>query len=59
MYKIIYSLKVMLQLVELGHNPTETMPNPKYPRFNCWIFKVDDAFQHDLDKVLGGEKCGG
>lgn len=54
MYKIIYSLKVMLQLVEFGHVPTKTMPNPKYPQYNCWVFEITDAFQRDLDKVLGG-----
>lgn len=58
MHKIIYSLQVMLKLVKLGHQPIQTMPNPKYPQYNCWIFEVTDAFQHDLDQILGGEKRG-
>lgn len=58
MCKIIYSLRVMLRLVELGHIPIKTMPNPKYPEYNCWVFQMDDAFQHDLDRVLGGVQSG-
>lgn len=56
MNKIIYSLKVMLKLVEKGHMPISTMMNPKYPRYDCWVFAVTDEFQKDLDEILGG--CG-
>lgn len=45
---IIYSLAVMEKLVENGHFPIQTMPNPKYPEYNCWIFKVDDDFMRDF-----------
>lgn len=34
----------MLQLVERGHVPISTMPNPKYPKFMCWVFENTDAF---------------
>lgn len=54
MNKIIYSLKVMEQLVEKGNIPISTMPNPKFPQFNCWIFEVTEKFQRDLDIILGG-----
>ena len=58
MSKIIYSLQVMLRLVERGHVPTASMPNPKYPKYMCWIFEVTPKFQEDLDEILGGEKHG-
>ena len=45
---IIYSLAVMEKLVENGHFPIQTMPNPKYPQYNCWVFKVDDDFMRDF-----------
>ena len=35
MNKIIYSLKVMLQLVEMGNLPILTMENPKYSGYKC------------------------
>ena len=58
MNKIIYSLRIMLRLVEMGHVPVSTIPNPKYPQFDCWIFKVDEDFEEDLNKVLGGNDYG-
>jgi len=45
MNKIIYSLKVMLKLVEKGNIPISTMPNPKYPEYDCWIFQSTDKFE--------------
>lgn len=56
MNKIIYSLKVMIALVEKGHIPISTMTNPKYPQYNCWVFQVTDQFQSDLDQILGGRQ---
>ena len=56
MNKIIYSLKVMLQLVEMGNVPISAMPNPKYPEYDCWIFEATDKFERDLNCVLGGMK---
>lgn len=58
MNKIIYSLKVMLKLVEKGNIPISTMPNPKYPEYDCWIFQSTDKFEQDLTDVLGGMKDG-
>jgi len=42
--KIIYSLKIMRQLVEKGHVPEHVMPNPVNGKFNCWVFAVNDKF---------------
>lgn len=58
MNKIIYSLKVMLRLVELGHIPIATMENPKFPEYKCWVFENNEKFQQDLDNVLGGFEDG-
>lgn len=58
MNKIIYSLKIMLQLVEMGNLPVSTMENPKYSEYKCWVFEMTDKLQHDLDIVLGGPKDG-
>lgn len=53
MNKIIYSLKVMRQLVEAGFFPVATLPNPKKPEYNCWVFEVSEEFQKELDRILG------
>ena len=58
MNKIIYSLKVMVQLVEMGNIPILTMENPKYPDYKCWVFEMTEKFQNDLDIVLGGSDDG-
>lgn len=56
--QIIYSAKIMTQLVELGFTPIFTMKNPKYPQFDCWVFRKTSEFQKVLDKVLGEIKDG-
>ena len=50
--EIVYSLKVMEQLVKLGHIPIATIPNPKNTKFNCWVFEQTEEFQKDLSVVL-------
>ena len=52
--QIIYSLKVMRQLLERGFVPEQTIPNPIKPPFNCWVFEVTEELQTALDEVLGG-----
>ena len=56
--RIIYSLKLMNRLVERGFCPVQTMPNPRIPAFQCWIFDVTDDFQKTMDELLGGESVG-
>lgn len=51
-YKIIYSLKIMTQLVDKGFIPKAMMPNPRFPQFNCWIYEITPEFQKALDEVL-------
>ncbi len=54
--KIIYSKKLMIQLLEQGFSPVETIQNPLHPEFYCWRFKITESFQQALDLLLGGEK---
>ena len=56
--QIIYSLKVMRQLLERGFAPEQTIPNPVKPQFNCWVFEVTEELQKALDEVLGGLRNG-
>ena len=52
--KIIYSKRVMEELVARGNIPLQSMPNPYKPEFQCWIFEVNDKFQKDMDEILNG-----
>ena len=56
--QIIYSLKVMRQLLERGFTPEQTIPNPVKPQFICWVFEVTEELQKALDEVLGGLRNG-
>lgn len=53
--KIIYSKRVMVQLVEAGFIPITTMPNPGHEPMICWIFEITPEFKDALDKILGGQ----
>lgn len=59
MNKIIYSLKVMEELVKRGYIPLVSMPNPKFPRYQCWIFAATGSFMADLDQILSSLEGGG
>lgn len=54
--RIIYSMRVMKELVARGNIPLKTMTNPCKPEFQCWIFEVDEKFQQDIDEILGDKK---
>ena len=56
--KIIYSMRIMLQLVDRGFQPLTTMPNPQHPEFNCWVFELTEELQNVLDELLGGDNRG-
>lgn len=56
--KIIYSMRVMLALVEKGYIPEATMPNPQNTKYNCWVFAETDSFKADLDQILGSVERG-
>ena len=57
--KIIYSMKVMQQLVEMGFLPTATLPNPKDTKYNCWVFDWTEEFDKALCVVLKGASRSG
>lgn len=54
MKKIIYSMKIMEQLVERGYYPEYSMPNPKNSYYTCWIFNISPDFQAALDDIMKG-----
>ena len=56
--KIIFAKWVLLELMKLGFNPVETLPNPMDSRFLCWSFNDTEEFEVALSQVLGSEHHG-
>lgn len=58
--KIIYSLKLHLQLQQMGFVYLTEMQNPHNPAFICWVYEDTDAFHKAFDKLLaeGGHRVG-
>ena len=57
--KIIYSLKIMKQLLEKGIFPLETKNNPTNPEYLCWIYEITDELVVALDEIFeGGQEDG-
>lgn len=52
--RIIYSLKIHIELQSMGFQYITEMKNPHKPQFNCWVYKNDEKLQKALDRILGG-----
>ena len=55
-YRIVYSMRIAMELIKLGHRVISTMPNPEDARYIAWIFESDDTFEPDLKAVKGGRR---
>jgi hypothetical protein len=55
--KIIYTRRIAMKLIEMGHIAAGTMPNPSKPEFLCWIFTVTPKFERDLQTILDERKA--
>lgn len=51
--KIIYSLRICLELDKRGFRPISSMPNPYKKNFVCWIYDKTDSFSRVLDEIIG------
>ena len=52
--KIIYSKKVMQQLLERGFRPIDTFQNPIDPRYMCWAFEKTEMLENALEQIFYG-----
>lgn len=50
--KIIYSLKIHIQLQIKGFHPIYSMPNPHNEKYLCWIYNRDDNFDKVFDEIV-------
>lgn len=50
--KVIYSLRIFLELQKQGFMPIATMPNPNDQKLMCWVFERTPEFIKALDQIL-------
>lgn len=53
--KIIYSLRINIELLKRGFVPVISMPNPNNPKLMCWVYEKTDRFIATLDEIIGGQ----
>lgn len=56
--RMIFSMKYAGQLIKMGHEVIETLPNPRKPWLDMWLFKYDDTFDEDFNKLQKGVSDG-
>ena len=50
--KIIYSLKVHIQLQKMGFSYLTEMKNPHNNRLNCWVYEETQELLTAFDNIL-------
>lgn len=53
--KIIYSLKIHIELGKRGFHFITEMRNPKNSQFNCWVYEATPELLKAFDEILKGE----
>lgn len=51
-FKIIYSLRIHLELQEMGFKYLTEMKNPQNMRFNCWVYEATPQLLEAFDNIL-------
>lgn len=54
--KIIYALRVHVELQKRGFNYITEMRNPKNPHLNCWVYELTGELEYALNELLGGTR---
>lgn len=49
--RMVFSMKYAGQLIKMGHEVLETLPNPRKPELDMFLFKADDSFDEDFKKL--------
>lgn len=50
--KVIYSMKIMKDLLDKGIFPESIKQNPTNPEYLCWTYTVDDKLTQALDEIF-------
>ena len=52
--KIVYSLRVHIELQRRGFTFLTEMKNPNNPRYNCWVYAATPELLTAFDEALRG-----
>lgn len=52
--KIIYSLRIHIELQRYGFSPILEMKNPQNQKYNCWVYEETPELLELFDKIVGG-----
>lgn len=52
--KVIYALRVHIELQKRGFVYLTEMRNPQNPHLNCWVYEATPEFMEAVDKIIGG-----
>lgn len=52
--KIVYSLKMHIELQKRGFFCLTEMKNPNNPKYNCWVYAATPEFLANFDAILKG-----
>ena len=55
---MIISMKHAGQLMKMGHEVLEVLPNPRKPKLDMFLFVADETFDEDFKKLQEGDKYG-
>lgn len=57
-FKVVYSLRMHLELQRLGFKCLTEMKNPQNPQFNCWVYEQTPEFLMKFDELIRGYNNG-
>ena len=55
-YRWVFSLNIRVLLREKGIEPILEKNNMKNPKYKCWKYVADSAFQEAFDEILEGRE---
>lgn len=56
--KVIYTLKVHIELQKRGFKCLIEMRNPKNQHLNCWVYEATPEFMKVFNELVGGMRNG-
>ena len=54
--RMIFSIKYAGQLMKMGHEVLEVLPNPRKPKLDMFLFKADATFDEDFKSLQRKEQ---
>ena len=57
--KILYSLRIHIELQRMGFSYVTEMKNPQFPHLNCWVYEETPLFIKAFDALMEGAESNG